>query len=65
MVLKITSLERSYEMTKNPNHNFQKDKVPYSPSKGVVTEKTEKDAQSVTTSNTTKNISSKTQNKEY
>ncbi len=51
-------------MSKNPNHNFQKDKLP-SPSKGVVTEKTEKDAQSEATANTTKNKSEMTQNKEY
>lgn len=52
-------------MTKNPNHNFQKDEVPHSPSKGVVTEKTTKDSQSVSAPNTTKNKTSKTQNKEY
>ncbi|WP_312106608.1 hypothetical protein [Lachnoclostridium sp.] len=52
-------------MTKNPNHSFQKKEQPHSPSKGVVTEKTEKDAQTGSTSNTTKNKTAKTQNKEY
>ncbi len=52
-------------MTQNPNHSFQKDELPHSPSKGVVTEKAQKDAQSESTTNTTKNKSSKTHNKEY
>lgn len=52
-------------MTKNQNHNFQKDELPHSPSKGVVTEKTEKDAQTGSTSDTTKNKTTKTLNKEY
>jgi hypothetical protein len=52
-------------MTKNPNHNFQKEELPHSPSKGVVTEKTEEDAQTRSTSTTMKNKSEKTQNKEY
>ncbi|WP_157668697.1 hypothetical protein [Lachnoclostridium phytofermentans] len=44
-------------MTKNPNHSFQKEELPHSPSKGVVTEKIEKDAQTRSTSNATKNKS--------
>ena len=51
-------------MSKNQNHSFNKD-VPHSPSKGVVTEKAEHDAQTNTSTNTTQNKSSKNRNKEY
>ena len=51
-------------MSKNENHSFNKE-VPHSPSKGVVTEKTEQDAQTNTFTNSTQNKSSKNKNKEY